>query len=244
MRSFGGVRSRAVFSAWTGLSVLTLVSPCHGQATGDLQAIVRETQKTSSIPKQITLVWWLPEQFWRVSLQRGNSLSQEQAEKMLNIVRPYTLIAAADGRVGPLGGVTYTTGETLRSNVIIKDSKGETYHPLPDSALDPDTKNLVNIMQPMLANMLGALGQNLHFFVFPSKAKDGRLIADAAQEGSFEVWLNATTSFKYRLPLGSVLPPRYDPTTGESFPGNYKFNPYTGEKLNNEAPAKALPPAK
>ena len=37
--------------------------------------------------------------------------------------------------------------------------------------------------------------------------------------------------YDYRLPLGSVLAPRYDPDTGEQFPGNYFFNPYTGTKL-------------
>jgi hypothetical protein len=36
---------------------------------------------------------------------------------------------------------------------------------------------------------------------------------------------------RYRLPIGSILPPALDPKTGESFPGSYHFNPYTGGKL-------------
>ena len=29
----------------------------------------------------------------------------------------------------------------------------------------------------------------------------------------------------------SLLPPKFDQDTGEKFPGNYLFNPYTGRKL-------------
>ena len=243
MHSFARARSRTVVSVRTaGLSALILTSLCRGQAGGDLQAIIRDTQRTASVPHQICLVWWLPEQFWRASLEPNNTVSQPQIEKILNVMRRYTLIAGADGRIGPMGGVTYTSEETVRRNTLIKDSKGETYAPFDESALDPDMKSMITLLRPLLSNMLGALGENLHFFVFPSKAKDGRLIADPTKEGTLEVTLNAT-SFKYRLPLGSVLPPVYDPATGENFPGNYKFNPYTGDKLT-ESPKKSTPAAK
>ena len=35
-----------------------------------------------------------------------------------------------------------------------------------------------------------------------------------------------------KFPLGSLLKPRIDPVSGESFPGNYGYNPYTGVKLD------------
>ena len=37
--------------------------------------------------------------------------------------------------------------------------------------------------------------------------------------------------FRYHLPLGSILPAVVDAHSGESFPGNYHFNPFTGDKL-------------
>ena len=46
---------------------------------------------------------------------------------------------------------------------------------------------------------------------------------------------------RYRLPLGSLFPPAVDPKTGESFPGNYHFNPFTGDKLTPSAPDAASP---
>ena len=40
------------------------------------------------------------------------------------------------------------------------------------------------------------------------------------------------------VPLGSLLPPRQDAATGESFPGDYLFNPYTGGALQDAAPSR------
>ena len=38
--------------------------------------------------------------------------------------------------------------------------------------------------------------------------------------------------FIWWIPLGSLLPPKYDSETGEKFPGNYNYNPFTGIRLN------------
>jgi hypothetical protein len=78
--------------------------------------------------------------------------------------------------------------------------------------------------------MMGAMGQHLEILVFPSVDKAGHPIADPKSDGSLTVHLG-NIALHYRLPLGSILPPSVDPKTGESFPGNYHFNPYTGDKL-------------
>jgi hypothetical protein len=79
-----------------------------------------------------------------------------------------------------------------------------------------------------MASMVGQLGENLEFVVFPATAA-GKAV-DAAKPGSFTVKLY-DQSTTWRLPLGSLLPKRSDRKTGEQFPGNYNFNPYTGDKL-------------
>jgi hypothetical protein len=53
----------------------------------------------------------------------------------------------------------------------------------------------------------------------------------------------AGTEFKFRLPLGSLLPPKFDPNTHEKFPGNYIYSPYTGSKLVNDVPGAASQPS-
>ena len=92
-------------------------------------------------------------------------------------------------------------------------------------------------MKPIFSNVVGAMGQNTWFVLFPSKARDGHLIANPITQGTFTVLLTER-EFKYSLPLGSFLPPMYDSTSGEKFPGNYNYNPITGTKL---VPTKPTP---
>jgi hypothetical protein len=233
-KSAGGAEFKQAWPAlFIGFYALILAGQCHGQGTTDLQAIIRETQKSSQGPGQISLVWWLPEQFWQVSLGQRPTITKAQADQFLKIIRRYTTIAVLDGTTGPFGGVTYTSEEAIRTGVTIKDAKGESYAPLRESAVDPDMKNLLQILKPVITNMLGAMGQNMHFLVFQSKSKNGGPIADATAEGTLDVLLMGK-EFKYRLPLASVLPLKYDPSTQESFPGNYNYNPFTGSKLVNQ----------
>src|SRR5215467_4966411 len=55
----------------------------------DVRDLVRETQKSSQEPGEVTLVWWLPEQFWRASLQQSPNVPPEQVDEFLKTVRPY-----------------------------------------------------------------------------------------------------------------------------------------------------------
>jgi hypothetical protein len=226
-----------------GLSILVLAGRSYGQGNIDLQALIHETQKVSQAPSQLTLVWWLPEQFWQASLGQDPNASKAQVDQLLNTIRPYTMIAVVDGRMGAFGGVTYRSEEAIRTSVTIRDAKGLSYAPLSESAIDPNMKNLLQMLRPVIVNMLGPMGQNMHFLLFQSRSKDGRLVADPTGKGILSV-LFAGKEFKYRLPLGSVLPPKYDPETEERFPGNYNYNPFTGSKLVTEPSNKPLQPTR
>jgi len=86
------------------------------------------------------------------------------------------------------------------------------------------------MIKPVIVNTLGPLGQNMHFFLFPAKNKSGRNIADAKKGGVFSVRLGER-EFKWRLPLGSLLPPKICPRCGEKLSGAYKYCPYDGTPL-------------
>lgn len=118
----------------------------------------------------------------------------------------------------------------------IKDANGEIFAPLADSTIDPNVKVLLEMMKPLLANMIGSLGENFHFLVFPSESKDGELLANPKEEGTLIVSASGK-DYSFRLPLASTLPPRYDPDTGEKFPGNYKFSPFSGSELVSDSPS-------
>ena len=213
-----------VMWGWAGMADL------HAQTPVDLEALIQETQRMSQSPDELTLVWWLPEEFWAASLAQDPSLDKDETEVFLSALRPYTLIVVVDGRVGNFGSVTYHTEATVRSNLVLKDDQGVTYSPLSNDAVDAETKSLLQIMKPLIGNTLGPLGQNMHFVLFQSNQR--KAIVDARKTGALRVFFREK-EFKFRLPLGSVLPPKYDAQTRERFPGNYSFNPFTGKPLVN-----------
>jgi len=69
----------------------------------------------------------------------------------------------------------------------------------------------------------------MYFIVFESE-KDGKKIVDPSNDELFRISYKGN-EYTWRLPLGFMLPPKMDKKTNEVFPGNYKYNPYTGSQL-------------
>ena len=74
---------------------------------------------------------------------------------------------------------------------------------LMEDEIDADTKNMLQILKVILANMLGPMGQNMHFLLFPGKTDSGSRIASAKDKGQFSVKLGQK-EFKWRPPLRST----------------------------------------
>ncbi|NOZ68372.1 MAG: hypothetical protein GXP46_03825 [Deferribacteres bacterium] len=196
----------------------------------NLNALMQEIQKTSEKPDEVTIIWWLPEEFWRVNFAQRATMTEAQIERVLGVLRHYMIIMVIDGKIGPLGGVTYKSEETIRNSIQLIDSQGVHYRPLSSDEIDADTKNFLSMFRPVLSNILGPMGQNMQFFIFPSKNKNRQDIADAKREGAFSVKLGKK-EFKWRLPLGSLLPEKTCPVDGEKLNGAWKFCPWHGVEL-------------
>jgi hypothetical protein len=196
----------------------------------DLQALVQETQKMSQKADEMTLLWWIPEEYWRVSLTQTPNMPAAQVEEIVSHFAKYVLLVVVDGKMGSFGGITYKTEPEIRGSIEIKDKQGVSYAPLSEDKIDADTKNLLSMLKPVLINMLGPMGQNMHFFLFPMTSETGQKIAAAKNEGAFSVKLGER-QFRWRLPLGSLLPAKICPTCNEKLSGAYKFCPWDGTKL-------------
>lgn len=209
-----------------------LVCEEHGFAQGtiDLNALAQETQKASRKTDEVTLLWWIPEEFWRTSISQGGDLPASQTEEFLKVLRPYLVVAVIDGRVGPIGGLTFKSEATIRESVQLIDASAKRYRPLNNDSLDADIKNLLQMFKPVLTNMLGPIGQNMHFLLFPARDAKGLMIAEAKKEGTFSVQLG-NAEYKWRLPLGSLLPLKTCPVDGEQLNGAWIFCPWHGVRL-------------
>lgn len=211
------------------LLIALLLTTCLNAA--DIQSLIQDTQRLNQEGQTTNMVWWIPVEFWEETLKQNPALTEEQRHEFVNALDQYSAFVTVDMTVGVFGGVTHKSREEVLANIELNVDE-EIIEPIPTDELTPDAANFFNMMKPMMSQMMGALGEGMHFIVYPNY-KDGVKIIDPTSEGSFE-YTSFGISHKWRLPLGSLLPPMLDKETNETFPGNYKFNPFTGSKLETK----------
>jgi hypothetical protein len=196
----------------------------------DVDAFMNETQKMSPAADRTTFAWWMPVELWEAFLSQDPTIAAADREAVLDLLRPYILVAASDGTMGPLGGTTFKPEAEVRASLKLTDASGRTHRPLAADALSPDVKNLLDMLKPMLANLLGALGENIHFFAFPAEDENGNQFVNPRGDGQLEVTVGMDT-FSFKLPLAALVPPKTCPLCDEKLNGAYKFCPWDGQKL-------------
>jgi hypothetical protein len=202
------------------------------RAGPNIQKLIAETQRTASNANRVAFVWWIPVDFWRMSMDANANVTKEQADQFIAILASYTLVALADGDIGPVGGVTWKGEEALRSALMVIDGNGREYQPIPSAQVSPDAANVSAILKPVLANMVGSLGQNVHFFYFPATGEGGTPIVNPRSDGTFAVKV-AGEVYRWHLPLGALLPEKVCPADGERMNGAWKFCPRHGKELTS-----------
>jgi hypothetical protein len=196
----------------------------------DLAQLVQETQQRSATAERVRLVWWLPLEYWRVSLSRGRSPRLAELEQIEAALRAYTVVAAFDGQIGAMGVVRWSSLEKLGGEIRLLDGAGASASPLARSAVDATALEVVDSLRPVFANILGELGENLHFYFFPGRDAQGAPRIRPLEEGQFTVQIGAD-AYVYRLPIGALLPPKTCPVDGERWSGAYRFCPRHGRPL-------------
>lgn len=199
-------------------------------AKQQLNDIVRDTQKQGNRAGRVTIVWWMLPEFWRAAMSASGTVPVDKIDEMIKSISDINILAVIDAKIGGFGGADYAPAETLKKNLSVFDGQGKALAMIPDEKQSSSTKNMLAIMKPVMGNMLGEFGKNVTFFVFEGKNQDGSRRVDPAKPGSFLVKLNVE-EFRWRLPLGSLLPQKICPKCKEAFPGNYNYCPFDATAL-------------
>jgi hypothetical protein len=237
-RSAGSERRVGVRLAALLVVLLTVTAVAASETQVDINALTQETQKMSDNPDEMTLIWWIPVEFWAETFKRDPMVNEAQAKDFINVLKPYTVISVVDGKMGAFGGVTYKARADIRSKIRIEDSDGGIHRPLSLEKVDADTRNFLSMMKPVMINMLGPMGQNMHFFVFPGKNEQDEEIAAAREEGSFSISLG-DRKFRWKLPLETLFPEKTCAKCGEKCSGVWNFCPWCGTELPEDDAARA-----
>jgi hypothetical protein len=212
----------------TLLIVLGLTSALVGTAESvELQKLNQDTLRSTTANSTATIVWWLPTEFWDAATATNAAVTPQTRAQVTALVDDYVIFALVRARISLEGVQATPRDELLRSARL--EINGQSVPPLPVTELKPGAQAILAAMKPIFASFLGSFGQSMEFVFYPNSLR-GRRLVDAGKEGNMKYALFDQT-YTWRLPLGSLLPPRRDARTGEEFPGNYQFNPFTGDRL-------------
>ncbi len=217
---------------WMGaiIALWLLTGTAQGvERSSRIGALSEETMLSTPDPNRNRLVWWMPQEYWEAVLSEESTPASEKAAS-LQPIRPYIILGVADGAIGAYGGISYRSKAEIERDVSVKDAQAKLVRPYPEDQVNADAKSLLAIMKPILENTIGEMGKNMHFFFFPVQDEKGQPIVDAKKEGVFVVMVGQE-EFRWRLPLGALLPPKACPQCGEVLSGAYQFCPWDGTRL-------------
>jgi hypothetical protein len=204
----------------------------------DTQAVVKETEFVDSRNHKMGIFWWVPSEFWEISLQK-QGFSAENAKKAFAPFKKYNLFIVAVGDMG-VGNFSWMNDADIKKRVLLRDQKGNTYTPIDE--VPEEAASIVDVMKPMLKNMMGRMGEGMQFLLFPSVDSTGKVFADPHK--SSEIYLDvsdvmgtASSTYTWRLPLSSLSQAKYCPVGKERVEANWKFCPWHGVKLTEDTTA-------
>lgn len=215
------------------LLVLCMGSMVVGQNHAvDSNELVEETQQTSPDDDVFRLVWWIPYEFWEVALSEDPSITEDDMAMFEEILKDYNIVGVIDGEIGIVGNMKYRDFATIKRGLSIRTPEGKVMKPMAESEVSQDANALLEMMRPFISNMLGAMGENFYFYVFPANSSSGKRLLDPYSEGRFSIQLDEE-KFNFRLPLGSLFPKKACPVDGEWLNGAWKYCPWHGSALKD-----------
>lgn len=199
----------------------------------NINDLTTETQKSldKGDANEMSLIWWIPVEFWVESFKKDPNMTDTQINEFGAILEKYNMFVIVDGQVGSFGGVTYTPKELIEDGLFLKNNE-TIISPLNLDDIDPDAKNFISMLKPLLANMLGAMGKNMNFYIFDGiNIENSKRYFDPNIQGILELNI-LKNKVVWELPLSSLLEPTICSECNKKINGKYLFCPWDGTKFS------------
>lgn len=212
-------------------ALLGFIAASGAAGAANLDDIVHETQQVVVDDQNMSVVWWFPLEFWAENIRANADIPADARSALIGTMADYTVVALLRARPAPGGLQDIQPREELAKNTRF-EINGKSLESLPAERVSDSALALLAQLKPLLAEMAGEVGKALELAVYPARV-DGKQVTDAGLPGRLVITFY-NRNFVWHLPLGSLVPPKTDKKTGEQFPGNYDFNPFTGGKLDGK----------
>ncbi|WP_430816494.1 hypothetical protein [Carboxylicivirga sp. RSCT41] len=215
------------------LALLILISATSIAQTNtkvELTEYIREIQIWHKEQNNMSLAFWIPKSYWRLALADSPMVNEQVLSEIERAFEDYVLVCALDGEIQVNGMMTFTNKTELSKTIAVIDSDNNNYFPLTNEELSPEALAFSEAIRPMFAQMLGQMGQGMHFYFFEVKDQQGANVFNEYQKGQFKI-KHSNKEFEYKLPLVCLLPSKKCPVDGAEMKGNWEYCPYHGVEL-------------
>jgi hypothetical protein len=201
----------------------------------DLNALTVEGQVMTGGASDLALVWWIPAEFWEVSMRQESMVPDAQVNQVMGVLKNYSVLAVVQANVSPFGSFQFFEKDQILKGMNVEfvrpDGSVEAISHTDPS--DPDLRIMLDQMRPILAQAMGSLGQNFYFFPLPDRDDDGERLLSPYEKGMIRVKLSnadAVHMAELELPLDSLFVPRLCPN-GKPAHVSWDYCPWSGKKL-------------
>ena len=205
--------------------------------TSSMTAETQVTAKGGS-ENHVSLVWWIPSEFWKAVLSKDVSLAEMQKTAMIEVLANVSLVAVVQADISAMGSFKYYSKDEIGKNMVLSfvDSKGKKEKLSPLQKINPDLELVLGQFKPILESAMGNLGSNMHFYVFNDKSQTSTRILDPYQKGQIDVQLaskdKTLLDASIELPLNSLFIPRKC-SNGKDAHVSWNYCHWTGQKLED-----------
>ncbi|PVW14188.1 hypothetical protein [Marixanthomonas spongiae] len=194
-----------------------------------IDGLLGETQFSNDHPDAMELVWWIPTEFWEISFLQDGSSSEADIQALKALFEGYELFAIVKGKIGYFGGITYEPLEAILKELKVR-YKNTDLKPVQKEEIPSDLLNFLSAMQPMMANLFGTMGENMHFVLMQDSSSKTVLPIKATGNDNLTITLADFTK-EVDLPLSKLLKEKVCPVDNAMHSGKWHFCPFHGKEL-------------
>ncbi len=204
----------------------------------NIDSLTTECQKSVEPTPGMNLAWYVPFEFWEACMNQDDSTTAAEREATLKALRPYFMVCVVRADVSVLGNLRFHTRKQIDTTMTLSytDKNGKKVTPVELKNTQGDLAILMGALKPILANALGSMGQNMHFYIYKNQhPKDAtKRMIDPRNKGKLVINLAKTPkenggTFIFETPLNSLFVPRKH--CNRSLHISWSFCPFCGAKL-------------
>ena len=156
------------------LVIVAGLRPAVADDSQQIASLVRETQKVQADSGNLAVALkWIPVQMFQDVLKGDSKVTDDQKKDLLKTAQDYVLIAVVDAKKGP-SGLSFTSADDILKSAKLTGPDGQTVTPLADANLNPVAQNLVGVVKPLFAGMMGRLARTFSYSYFLAQTVPGK----------------------------------------------------------------------